>query len=63
MSGSWEYKVVTVKREGFFVSTHTPEDERLTEVLNREGAQGWELVNASIPTYMSPVTLFLKRPR
>ena len=63
MATNWEYKVLTVERAGTFKMSKTPEDDELVVVLNREGAQGWELVNAATPAYLQPVTLYLKRPR
>lgn len=62
MAANWEYKVITLQREGLRMS-NTPTDEELVAALNREGAQGWELVNAAMPAYAQPVTLYLKRPR
>lgn len=63
MTTNWEHKVITLQREGNFRMSNTPQDDEIAAVLNREGAQGWELVNAVIPAYAQPVTLFLKRPR
>ena len=63
MTTQWEYKVLTVEREGTFKVSNTPTDEQLTTLLNREGTQGWELVNAVLAHYAQPVTLYLKRPR
>ncbi|HXS03066.1 MAG TPA: DUF4177 domain-containing protein [Rhodanobacter sp.] len=63
MATTWEYKVVTVKRQGTFKLTDTPDDSDLIALLNREGNQGWELVNALGYGPVSPVTLYLKRPR
>jgi hypothetical protein len=63
MAASWEYKVLTVKRAGMFKVTETPDDHDVTTVLNKEGMQGWELVNALSYGPMRAVTLYLKRPR
>ncbi len=63
MATAWEYKVVTVKRQGTFKLTETPEDGDINAMLNREGSQGWELVNALGYGPMRAVTLYLKRPR
>ena len=63
MTASWEYKVLTVKRAGMFKITETPDDHDVTTVLNKEGMQGWELVNALGYGPMRAVTLYLKRPR
>ena len=63
MAINWEYKVLTVKRPGTLKLTETPADSELTALLNREGAQGWELVNALGYGAMRGVTLYLKRPR
>jgi hypothetical protein len=63
MAANWEYKVLTVTRPGALKLTETPEDSELTALLNREGAQGWELVNAVGYGPMRGVTLYLKRVR
>lgn len=63
MATNWEYKVITVKRPGTFKISDIPEDSDLTILLNREGAMGWELVNALSYGPINPVTLYLKRPR
>ena len=63
MAANWEYKVLTVKRHGALKLTETPEDAELVVLLNREGAQGWELVSAVGFGPMRGVTLYLKRPR
>ena len=63
MAASWEYKVLTVKRAGTFKITETPDDHDVTTVLNKEGMQGWELVNALGYGPMRAVTLYLKRSR
>ncbi len=56
-SEGWEYKVVTVTPSiwGEF------RPDEVTESLNAEGREGWELVNALL--YGMVVTLFFKRPR
>lgn len=55
-SERWEYKVVTVTPSiwGEF------RPDEVTETLNREERDGWELVNSLL--YGVVVTLFLKRP-
>lgn len=63
MSTQWEYQVLTVQRGGMLKLSNTPQDAELAAVLNREGAQGWELVNATTPDYSMPTTLYFKRPR
>jgi len=63
MATTWEYKVVTMKRPGFFQMDQTPDDDEATAALNREGNQGWELVNALGYGTLHPVTLYFKRPR
>jgi hypothetical protein len=60
----WEYKVLTLKDDaGGFKLGQTPTDDRITSALNREGAAGWDLVNAVCAGPMHPITLFMKRPR
>ncbi|TAL74591.1 MAG: DUF4177 domain-containing protein [Rhodanobacter sp.] len=63
MSPQWEYQVLTVRRGGMLKLSNTPQDAELTAILNREGAQGWELVNAITPDDPMPTTPYLKRPR
>ena len=54
----WEYKVEGLK-PGFLMQ-HLKE-EALTELLNRHGAQGWELVN--VINIGMQVKVFFKRER
>ncbi len=64
MRSDWEYQVMTLKEQGNALKLgQTPDDDQLTKSLNREGAAGWELVNAVCAGPMYPITLFLKRPR
>ncbi|MHB1058902.1 MAG: DUF4177 domain-containing protein [Rhodanobacter sp.] len=64
MSATWEYKVITLKHGGGGLQlTLTPTDEEAIAVLNREGSQGWELVNALCAGPGHPATLYLKRLR
>lgn len=65
MGSSWEYKVITLKKKGsgLFVISNIPNDGDSTSILNREGAEGWELVSAVSPQNMAPLKLFFKRPR
>jgi hypothetical protein len=64
MSATWEYKVTTVKHGGGGLQlTLTPTDEETRTVLNREGAQGWELVSAVCAGIAQPTVLYFKRPR
>lgn len=64
MTTTWEYKVVTLKHGGGgFRLSLTPTDEETVAALNREGALGWELVNALCPGISQPVLLYFKRPR
>ncbi len=60
----WEYKVIDVKTD-FVLFGSALKAERLTETLNREGVQGWELVNAvqNSLSGLAQIKLFLKRPR
>ncbi|MCX7562861.1 DUF4177 domain-containing protein [Xanthomonadaceae bacterium XH05] len=53
----WEYKVIQAPTSTW--GTSTP--ELMTDALNKEGQQGWELV--STVYYGVKVHLFLKRPR
>ncbi len=53
----WEYKVVQAP-----VSVWgTSKPEHMAEALNKEGQQGWELVNTLY--YGMKIHFFLKRPR
>lgn len=64
MAMQWEYKVITLKRAGSFNFTNTAGDDETTSALNREGGQGWELVNAvCVGGWGHPVTFYLKRAR
>ncbi len=54
----WEYKVEDLK-SGFLM--RNLKEDALTELLNRHGAQGWELVN--IGTVGVQMKLFFKRAR
>ena len=53
----WEYKVVQAPVSW----AGTLDNAKAAEVLNREGQQGWELVNALL--HGMRVHLFLKRER
>jgi hypothetical protein len=64
MATSWEYKVITLKRGGGGLRLSlTPDDDESIAALNREGANGWELVSAVCVNPGQPVMLYLKRPR
>ena len=64
MSATWEYKVITLKHGGGGLQlTLTPTDDEVIAVLNREGAQGWELVNAVCAGIAQPTVLYFKRAR
>ncbi|MGH8157876.1 MAG: DUF4177 domain-containing protein [Rhodanobacter sp.] len=64
MNATWEYKVVTLKHGGGgFTLTLTPADDETITALNREGALGWELVNAVCAGPVQPTVLYFKRPR
>ncbi|MEO5810555.1 MAG: DUF4177 domain-containing protein [Rhodanobacter sp.] len=65
MNPTWEYKTITVKNErGMLRLTEKPSDEESTSALNREGALGWELVNAvCLVGVAGGVTFYFKRPR
>lgn len=65
MGNSWEYKVMTLKKQnaGLFSISAAPDDAESTSIINREGAEGWELVSAVSPQNMAPLKLFFKRPR
>ena len=54
----WEYKVEDLKA-GFLMKNLT--EEAMTDLLNRHGAQGWELINIS--TVGTRMKLFFKRAR
>ncbi len=64
MSATWEYKVTTLKHGGGGLQlTLTPTDDEAIAVLNREGAQGWELVTAVCAGIAQPTVLYFKRQR
>ncbi len=61
-SERWSYLTVDVKPEGFL--SFRPSAEQLTDVLNRHGAQGWELVSTlSSQRPGERVQLLFKRPQ
>ena len=53
----WEYKVMHAPASVW----GTSKPEQMTEALNREGQQGWELVNAVL--HNLKLHFFLKRRR
>lgn len=57
-SERWEYRVEDLKY-GFL--GRAMQAEALTETLNRQGAQGWELVN--VVMYGAQMKAFFKRQR
>lgn len=64
MSATWEYKVITLKHGGGGLQlTLTPTDDEAMTVLNREGAQGWELVAAVCAGLAQPTVPYFKRAR
>ncbi|HET6633284.1 MAG TPA: DUF4177 domain-containing protein [Rhodanobacteraceae bacterium] len=65
MSTQWEYKVVKLKpkKPAFFRISPMPDEAEATDILNREGARGWELVSAVSEAPTRPPHLFFKRPR
>ncbi|HET8899046.1 MAG TPA: DUF4177 domain-containing protein [Rhodanobacteraceae bacterium] len=65
MDTRWEYKVLSLKSEHGIKAAFgaSADDKEATEIINREGSQGWELVSA-VSTYATqPLRLFFKRPR
>lgn len=64
MAGNWEYKVITIKKDrSFWATSHAPDDDTFTDLLNREGQRGWELVNVVSIAPVLPFRAFFKRPR
>ncbi|WP_158886139.1 DUF4177 domain-containing protein [Rhodanobacter sp. L36] len=64
MAVNWEYKVITLKHGGGGLKlTVTPDDDEAIASLNREGANGWELVSAVCTYPGQPMMFYLKRPR
>jgi hypothetical protein len=64
MAANWEYKVITLKHGGGGLKfTITPDDDEAMAALNREGANGWELVSAVCAYPGQPVMFYLKRQR
>ncbi|MFC4728062.1 DUF4177 domain-containing protein [Coralloluteibacterium thermophilus] len=58
MNDRWEYKVLAPRNRWGMGET---KPDRLAELLNREGAQGWELVSS---VWMgAALKFFLKRRR
>lgn len=56
---TWNYQTIEVKPS--FLGRHAVDN--LNEVLNREGINGWELVNTLCAGPMHPIILFLKKRR
>jgi hypothetical protein len=56
---NWSYQTIEIK-PSFLGSFDV---ESINEVLTREGAKGWELVNALNLGPMRPIYLFLKKQR
>lgn len=54
----WDYKVIDIKAGFLFKELQA---ENLTESLNREGLQGWELVN--VVAVAGTMKAFFKRER
>lgn len=54
----WDYKVIDIKAGFLFKEL---EAANLTETLNREGMQGWELVN--VVSIAGTMKAFFKRAR
>ena len=61
MNDRWEYKVMTLKAESGLGAVFgvRPGDDEATDILNREGAQGWELVAVSL--FGAVTRAYLKR--
>ncbi|MEZ5545013.1 MAG: DUF4177 domain-containing protein [Lysobacteraceae bacterium] len=53
----WEYKVIPAPASIW----GTSKPEKMTEALNKEGQQGWELVN--VVMHGIQLHFFFKRPR
>lgn len=62
----WEYRTLTIPREGGFFATGQADTEKADQLLNALGAEGWELVSTT-PTTVSgnlvELLCVLKRPR
>ncbi len=54
----WQYKVLTIKISTF--SSQAKRDDQLTEALNRQALDGWELVTVNHP-YGGYPTLYLRK--
>ncbi len=58
-SRRWDYRTVRIKPS----LLGTFDTETLDAALQREGRDGWELVNALQTGPLQPILLFFKRPR
>ena len=54
----WEYKVI----EGSSAIGGTFTGKNLTEELNKQGNEGWELILITFDSFEQPLTIFFKRP-
>ena len=59
MSTHWAYKVIDVKTKGMRMMLNA---EDMQDVLNQQGAQGWELVNV-VQLAMNRVSLYFKKQK
>lgn len=57
MSKRWTYQVLEFKPKTFGGLDH----RALQDELNRQGAQGWEVVNVIVPAPMTPVQILFKK--
>ncbi|MGS1079913.1 DUF4177 domain-containing protein [Pseudoxanthomonas beigongshangi] len=57
MSKRWTYQVIEVKPGLMGGLKH----EELQSELNRQGAQGWELINIIVPAPMTAVQMVFKK--
>ncbi|RNF81737.1 DUF4177 domain-containing protein [Montanilutibacter psychrotolerans] len=58
MNTKWTYKILESGPKIF----DAPHTERMTDELNRLGAQGWELVSAEFVPLSGNTRLYLKKP-
>ena len=62
----WDYRIITIPREGGFLATGQANTEKGEQTLNALGAEGWELVSTTgthVSGSLVELVCVLKRPQ